>query len=97
MADFMSLNTEEVNSAVNQISTILAEIDTRNKKCLELLNHHAEAAKGKNAVINTVLQRIGEEAANIKGLTETVDEITAELNRYAEKIAEANDASALMI
>ena len=96
MGDFISINTEEVNSAVNQISTLLAEIDARNKKCIELLTSHAEAAKGKNAVINTVNERIHEEAQNIKGLIETAEEIAAEINRYAEKLAEADDASAFM-
>lgn len=90
----MSLNTDVVGTAVNQISVLTADIQTRNKKFVELLNSKNEATQGKFALLKQLGVRVREEAANFDKILEAQEEIKAALQRYTELAEEADDASA---
>lgn len=90
----MSLNTDVVGTAVNQISVLTADIQTRNKKFVELLNSKNEATQGKFALLKQLGVRVREEAANFDKILEAQEEIKAALQRYTELAEEAADDSA---
>lgn len=90
----MSLNTDVVGTAVNQISVLTADIQTRNKKFVELLNSKNEATQGKFALLKQLGVRVREEAANFDKILEAQEEIKAALQRYTELAEEADDDSA---
>ena len=54
MAEVMSINTEAVGAAINQISVYTADIATRNKKFLELLSEKNKATQGKFQLLKTL-------------------------------------------
>lgn len=95
MADqVMSLNLDVVNTAINQISILTSDIQTRNKKFIELLNSKNEATGGKFALLKTLEERIIAEAQNFDKVLDAQEEIKQSLSRYAELAEEANDDSA---
>ena len=92
----MSLNTDVVGTAVNQISVLTADIQTRNKKFVELLNSKNESTQGKFALLKQLQVRVQEEAANFDKILEAQEEIKAALQRYTELAEEVNDDSAFV-
>lgn len=98
MADqIMSINTDVVNTAINQISVLTADIQTRNKKFIELLNAKNEVTGGKFALLKTLEDKIVQEAQAFDKVLEAQEEIKASLSRYAELAEEANDDSAFRV
>jgi CheY-like chemotaxis protein len=91
----LNLNTEVVGAAVNRISVLTSDIQTRNAKFLELLRDHDARAQGKNPVIATTADRITEEAQNVQSLIDAQEEVSAALNAYVQKMEEAADTSML--
>lgn len=91
MAEVMSINTEAVGAAINQISVYTADIATRNKKFLELLNEKNQATQGKFTLLKTLENKLTEESHNFDALIGTQEEIKDALNKYAELAEEAND------
>ena len=59
MAEVMSINTEAVGAAINQISVYTADIATRNKKFLELLSEKNKATQGKFQLLKTLEEKLG--------------------------------------
>lgn len=90
----MSLNLDVVMSAINQISVMTADIQTRNKKFIELLNSKNEATQGKFQLLATLEGKVRDEAQNFDKILEAQDEIVASVNRYAELAEQANDDTA---
>lgn len=95
MADqVMSINTDVVNSAINQIAILTADIQTRNKKFMELLRSKNEATQEKFQLLKTLETRVIEESQNFDKMLEAQEEIREALVRYTELAEQANDDSA---
>lgn len=90
----MSINTEVVAAAVNQISVDNADIHTRLKRFLALLEEKNEQTSGKFAIVKTLSNKMAQEVKNVAALNEACDQIRETLNRYIEIAEEANDDSA---
>lgn len=93
MAQVMSIDSEAVGAAVNQISVAIADIDTRNKKFLALMQEKNEATQGKFSLLKSLEDRIQEEAENFKTLIQATEDIKDSLRRYAEMAEAADDDS----
>lgn len=93
----MSLNTEVVGATINQISNLTADIQTRNKKFLELLQEKNAFTKGKFDLLVALEQGIVKESQNFDALIEAQEDIKEALRQYTELIEEANDASQLRV
>lgn len=93
MAQVMSIDSEAVGSAINQISVCIADIDTRNKKFIALLQEKNEKTQGKFALLKTLEARVAEEADNFTQLIATAESIKDSLRRYEGMAEEANDDS----
>lgn len=92
-AQVMSIDSEAVGAAVNQISVCISDIDTRNKKFLALLQEKNDATQGKFSLLKTLEGRIQEEANNFQGLIAASENIKDSLRRYAEMAEAADDDS----
>lgn len=90
----MSINTDVVGAAVNELSVITADIQTRNKKFLELLNQKNEATQGKFALLAKLEEKVADEVNNFNKALSAQDDIKVSLQRYIEMFEEANDDSA---
>lgn len=90
----MSINTDDVGAAINQISTYTADIQTRNKKFLELLREKNDATQGKFALLKQLEVKIVEEAKNFDLLIDAQEEIKDSLRKYTLLAEEANDDAA---
>ena len=97
MSEVMSINTDAVSAAINQISVCTADIATRNQKFLDLLRQKNEATSGKFTLLTTLEKGLETETVNFNKLIETQEEIREALNRYADLAAEANDDSAFRL
>ena len=98
MADqVMSINTDVVNTAINSLSVLTADIQTRNKKFIELLNTKNEATQGKFQLLKTLEGKIIEESQNFDKVLEAQEEIRQSLIRYTELAEQANDDSAFRV
>lgn len=89
----MSLNLDVVVTAINSISVMTADIQTRNKKFMELLRSKNEATQGKFQLLATLEEKIKVEAQNFDKMLEAQDEIIQSVNRYAEMAEAAQDDS----
>lgn len=90
-AQIMSIDSEAVGSAINQISIYISDIDTRNKKFLQLLQEKNEATQGKFKLLKTLEERVIEESQNFNELIKASEDIKDSLRRYEEKASEADD------
>lgn len=90
----MSINTEIVASAVNQISMDIADINTRLNRFLALLEEKNDQTGGKFAIVKTLTNKMQVEVTNVQKLNEACDQIRDTLQRYIELAEEANDDSA---
>ena len=97
MANPMSLNTDEVSLAVNQINDLISEIQKKNTEFIALLESSNQKVGGRFQLTVTLETRIREEAAQINKLNEAAESIIEALNRYAEMATEANDDSAFRV
>lgn len=93
----MSLNSEAVTAAYNQISTDIADIKSRIDRFMMLLEEKNAATKGKFALINRLQQELQKEVENVKHLHESVETIHSTLRRYEEMAADADDDSAFRL
>ncbi len=93
----MSINTEAVASAVNAVAIDVADIHTRLKRFLALLEEKNNQTKGKFAIVKTLSTKIETEVQNVQGLNDACDQIREALNRYIEIGEQANDDSAFRI
>ena len=91
----ISINTDEVGAAVNRISTLVTDIDTRTKQFLALVSEKNLATGEKWTLLNKLKEKLEAEVSNMSRIEEAMDQIKSSLNRYAEMAAEADDASAL--
>ena len=97
MAEVMSINTEAVGAAINQISVYTADIATRNKKFLELLSEKNKATQGKFQLLKTLEEKREGESRNFDALIQTQEEIRTALGKYSSLAEEANDDSAFRV
>ncbi len=93
----MSINTEVVASAVNQISVDIADIHTRLKRFLTLLEEKNSQTSGKFAIVKTLSNKMEKEVSNVQELNDACDQIREVLNRYIEIAEQANDDSAFLV
>lgn len=93
----MSINTEVVGAAVNQISVDIADIETRIKRFHALLIEKNELTKGKFAIVKKLTEKVELEVQNVASLNTAGDEIRDALQKYIEIAEMANDASAFDI
>lgn len=93
MSQQMSINSEAVASAVNQIDVAIADIETRNKKFLELLEEKNDQTKGKFPLVKALMPRIEEEANNINKAIEATEAIKESLRKYENLAEDATDTS----
>lgn len=89
----MSIDSEAVMAAVNQIDVAIEDINTRNKKFLTLLDEKNQATQGKFGLIKTLQDRVEDEAKNINQTIEATEMIKESIRRYEGIAEEANDDS----
>lgn len=89
----MSIDYDAVMAAVNQIDVAISDINTRNKKFIELLEEKNQQTSNKFSLIKTLQTRVEEEATNIKRTIEATESIKEALRAYADMAADANDDS----
>ena len=91
----MSINTDVVGSAVNQISVRVADIETRTNKFLNLVTEKNSETSNRWSLLKTLQDKLAVETENVKRIIAAEDDIKADLNRYAEAAAEVDDDSEL--
>ena len=94
MAQQISINTERVGSAVNRISTLMSDIQTRTNAAVEKLNEQNSATNGKWSLLVNLENKLIEEKQNIENIVAAQEDIKRGLNQFAEMAAEVNDGSA---
>ena len=94
MANQMTLNTEAVAAAVNQIDIAIADIKTRNDKFLSLLDEKNQQTQGKFALIATLKGKVEEEARSLQETVDAAESIKDALRKYEGMAEEANDDGA---
>ena len=97
MAQQMTIDSEAVAAAVNQIDVDITDIKTRTDKLLSLLDEKNQQTKGKFAVIKTLKDRVEDEARNINEVVEATEAIKESLRKYEDLASEANDDSEFRI
>lgn len=97
MGQIMSIDTDKVASAVNQINELVGEIQKKNTEGIALLEAANQKTENKFSLLTTLETRIREEAGNLNKLASSSDVITEALNRYADMASEANDDSAFRV
>lgn len=90
----MSINSDRVAAAINQIDVLIADIDARNNKFLTLLDEKNQQTSGKFQLIASLRDRISDAANNIKGTVQACESIKDSLRQYEALAEEANDDSA---
>lgn len=93
----MSINTEVVGAAVNQISVDIADIETRIKRFHALLLDKNQQTQGKFAIVKRLTTNIEIEVQNVASLNTASEEIRGALQKYIELAEMANDDSAFRI
>lgn len=89
----MTIDSEAVAAAVNMIDIDIADINTRNKKFLTLLEEKNNQTQGKFALIASLKDRIEDETKNIQQTIEATEAIKDALRQYEQLAEEANDDS----
>lgn len=89
-----SFNAEEVSISVNKISMLIADIDTRNKKFIELINRSNQKMNNGLLPLVTLESRISEEQRNIDQILKDIDQIGIDLRQYGAHMDDLNDDSA---
>lgn len=92
-ANQMSIDSEAVMAAVNQIDICIEDINTRNAKFLSLLEEKNTQTKGKFTLIKTLQERVQDEANNIKQTIQATESIKESIRKYEELAESANDDS----
>ena len=92
----MSIDSEAVMAAVNQIDVAIEDINTRNKKFLALLEEKNQATQGKFGLIKTLQERVGDEAKNIQQTIAATETIKESIRKYEDLAGAANDDSAFI-
>ena len=95
MSQMMSIDTDNVSAAVNRISTLLSDIDTRTNKFIELVKRTNEESHGNFQLIVTLEERLCEEAKNVNDIVVAQDEIKESLRKYTELSEDADDDTEL--
>lgn len=93
MGEIVSINTEAIMPAVNEISVRIADIDTRNKKFLSLIQETNDRTEGKFALIKALQEKVEEEAINITESVKAVEDIEQALNEHIAMAEMADDDS----
>lgn len=96
MGEMMSINTERIFPALNEISVRIQDIETRNKKFLALIEETNQRTDGKFALMKALQTKVEEEAVNITGSVQAVEEVEQALQKHIELAEEADDASVFM-
>lgn len=91
----LSINTDAVGSAVNRISTLVTDIDTRTKKFVELVNEKNTQTGQKWTLLVKLEDKLATEVQNVQHIEEAMDEIKSSLSKYADMAAEADSADEL--
>ena len=91
----IAINTDVVGSAVNRISQLVSDINTRTDKLLQTLKEKNAETKNKWTLLKKLEDKLTDEANNVKAIENAVEEIKAGLNKFIELAEEADDASAL--
>lgn len=97
MAQQMTIDSEAVKAAVNQIDVCIASITTWNNKFLALLEEKNQQTKGKFSLVKTLQQRVEDETKSIKAAVEATETIKESIRKYEELAAEADDDSAFRV
>lgn len=87
----LSINSEKIGAAVNEISVLIADIDTRNKALINLLDEKYQQTNRKFGLMNTLKTRIEQEATNIQNTIEATESIKESIRKYTEMAEEASD------
>ncbi len=90
----MSIDSQAVAAAVNQIDLLIADIDTRNKKFITLLTEKNQVTKGKFQLLKTLQERVEQEANNIKGAIDATETIKEAIRKYEDMASDVNDDTA---
>lgn len=91
----MSINADLVGASVNQISVLMADIDSRIAKFQELVQEGIQKANGKWELMSKLGEKLQEEVANVKKIEESIETVKTAINRYADAMSEVDDASEL--
>lgn len=97
MGGQLTINSEEVAAAVNQIDICIADINTRNDKFIALLNEKNEATHHKFPLLSTLQKRVEDEAANLQKAIQATEDIKEAIRKYVEQAEEASDDSAFRL
>lgn len=89
----MTLDSQAVMAAVNQIDVCIADIDTRNKKFLSLLEEKNAQTQNKFTLIKTLQERVSDEAKNIQQAIAAAESIKESIHKYEALAEDANDDS----
>lgn len=89
----MTLNTDAVSAAVNQIDIALADIETRNRKFKELLDEKNAQTQGKFPLVTSLLPKVEKEAANLQNAIAAVESIKESIHKYTGLTEQATDTS----
>lgn len=93
MANQLTINSEAVMVAVNQIDVAIEDINTRNKKFLELLEEKNTQTRGKFPLVTTLKPLIDEEAQNIEKAVQATEDIKESIRKYTAMAEQAVDTS----
>lgn len=91
----MSINTDVVGSAVNQISVYVDDIATRTKKFRSIVADANATTNNKWALMKKLEEKLEQETNNVNDIITAMDEIKVALDKYAEAASEVDDASEL--
>lgn len=97
MAQQISIDTERVGSAVNRISLLTSDIQTRTNAFVEKLSEHNAATNDKWALLKNLQSKLEAEQQNINAIVEAQNDIKRGLDKFAEMAAEVNDDSAFNV
>lgn len=89
----MSINTDVVGAAVNQISNYIDDIATRTKKFCDLVSEKNAQTNNKWTLLKTLEEKLAQETKNVNDIITSMDEIKSALDKYAEVAAEVDDDS----
>lgn len=90
MSETLSLDIEAVNEINGKIVDIIESIKVSTQRFYNLVSAESQKLEGKFAPLADLSNSLQKEVANIGEVTEAQSEITMILNRYIEKLSEAN-------
>jgi len=88
----LSINTDEVQRAVDEISEQIRKIQKTHADFLNDVVEASNKADGKFAALNKLKKTLDDEANNLKGVDKSIGSITEALEKYAKDLAEIDSA-----